>query len=354
MKNLVWILILLVVACQETEEGGPNLQPEEEGNESDSQEEFTELTTSLESPWDIENSGDTIFISEREGTIARIEEGEDLEREPVETEKNITQIGEGGLLGLKLHPGFATNQHAFGYHTYEEEGEVYNRLIKLEYKDGQWLEIEALLEKIPGNNYHNGGRVEIGPDKLIYITTGDAQNESLAQNKESLAGKILRLDFNGDIPEDNPNQNSYVYSYGHRNPQGLGWSEQGELFASEHGPSNHDEINKIEPDQNYGWPIIVGEESSEGMQEPLFQTGNDTWAPSGLLVYDDHLYVATLTGQSIRTLDQLGENPQVVTDQYGRVRDVETIDESIYFITNNTDGRGNPDSKDDRLIRYKP
>ncbi|WP_173918430.1 sorbosone dehydrogenase family protein [Halobacillus sp. Marseille-Q1614] len=348
MKKLlgVWWVTAVIAGCQSDKE--LETAPEDQEN----REEFSAVAKNLQSPWDIEAEGDRFFISERNGTIAKVE-GDQVVREPVATDKPITQIGEGGLLGLKLHPKFQENQLAFAYHTYEnEDDKIQNRLITLAYNNGEWKEQSSLLEKIPGNNFHNGGRIEIGQDGCLYVTTGDAQEESLAQDKDSLAGKILRMTLDGEVPGDNPEEGSYVYSYGHRNPQGLGWSKKGDLYASEHGPNNHDEVNKIEPGKNYGWPLIVGDETASGAETPLFETGNETWAPSGTAVHEETIYIASLRGSALRSLNLQGENAQVITSDYGRLRDVEIVGDSIYFITNNTDGRGNVDSEDDLLVRY--
>ncbi|MFG6147182.1 PQQ-dependent sugar dehydrogenase [Halobacillus sp. B23F22_1] len=357
MSRITWVMLfILLAACQAGENGGGNeTQPEEnEQDEMENDEKFYEVASNLKSPWDMEEYDGLFLISERGGTIARISSDDQVQREQVSTDKEISQIGEGGLLGLKLDPDFENNQLAFAYHTYEEAGEIKNRVIQLRYAEGEWREEKSLLENIPGNNFHNGGRIEIGPDENLYVTTGDAQNEQLAQDEESLAGKILRMDLDGNIPEGNPIDNSYIYSMGHRNPQGLDWTEDSTLFATEHGPTNHDEVNKIDPGANYGWPEIVGDESQDGYQDPLFQTGNDTWAPSGMVVYKDELYVAALNGEALMNLDTEGNETEVVTSDYGRLRDVELVNEELYFITNNTDGRGNPEGEDDKLVRFYP
>ncbi|UOR11080.1 PQQ-dependent sugar dehydrogenase [Halobacillus amylolyticus] len=349
MKILMWLMIVLIMtACQPNEESS-NQTPQEKSGDS------TEVAATLQSPWDIEANGGTIFITEREGQIVSWTEEQGVSRAEVVTEKDITQIGEGGLLGFKLDPNFNTNHQAFAYHTYEgENGQIKNRIIMLTYENSQWTETDVILEGIPGANFHNGGRIEIGPDRKLYVTTGDSLNGDLAQDKESLAGKILRLNLDGSVPEDNPFEGSYVYSYGHRNPQGLAWDEDGQLYASEHGPDNHDEVNKINPGDNYGWPDIVGEENADGVEGPIYQTGENTWAPSGIAAFNERLYIATLRGTALRTLSFEGENPSIVVDDYGRIRDVEQIGESIYFITNNTDGRGSPEEDDDRLIKLSP
>ncbi|WP_281974463.1 PQQ-dependent sugar dehydrogenase [Halobacillus litoralis] len=337
------LLVVLLVSCSE--------EPPQEKAELKG-ERFQTVESNLETPWNIEHDENVFYITERPGNIVSWSNGDDPERLPVETEKEILQNGEGGLLGFTLNP--ERKGEAIIYHTYQEEGVIKNRVVLIEKGESQWREKGVLLEGIPGAPYHNGGRIEIGPDGKLYITTGDASEENLGQKRESLAGKILRMNIDGTVPEDNPVQGSFLYSYGHRNSQGLTWNSEGDLFSSEHGPNNHDEINKIEAGKNYGWPTIVGEEKNEGMMAPLYQTGDRTWAPSGLSAFDGELYVATLRGEALRRISQQGEDPEIITDRFGRIRDVEVIEGEIYFITNNTDGRGNADEKDDRLIRFSP
>ncbi|RWZ58837.1 quinoprotein glucose dehydrogenase [Halobacillus fulvus] len=335
-------LCLFLIACSQGEE--PVAAPDS----------FETMIGELRSPWDIEHDGSTFYVTERDGTIASWTEADGLGRLPVETNQPITQEGEGGLLGFALFPDFEESNRAFAYHTYRENSSLKNRVIVIEKENQRWVEKDVLLADIPGAQFHNGGRLEIGPDEKLYVTTGDALEESLAQDVNSLAGKLLRMDMDGSIPNDNPLEGSYVYSYGHRNPQGIAWSDTGDMYASEHGPDNHDEINRIEAGENYGWPEIVGEEEREGLQTPLYETGRDTWAPSGIETFNDRLIIASLRGTALRSMALDGSSPEVVTDGYGRIRDVELIDGALYFVTNNTDGRGQPDNEDDRLIRYDP
>ncbi len=160
------------------------------------------------------------------------------------------------------------------------------------------------------------------------------------------------MNLDGSIPEDNPFEDSYVYSYGHRNPQGLTWAEDGTLYASEHGNSANDEVNHIEAGENYGWPTIEGEQEQEGMITPLFTSGADiTWAPSGIDYYDERLYVAALRGTALLEFDLETEEYSEVISDLGRVRDVLIDVENLYVITNNTDGRGNPEGADDILYK---
>src|SRR5699024_90805 len=153
----------------------------------------------------------------------------------------------------------------------------------LEHSNNQWTEKKVLLDKIPSDTYHHGGRLKIGPDNKLYATTGDATNPDLSQDTSALNGKILRLNLDGSIPDDNPYQDSYVFTYGHRNAQGMVWDDEGIMYASEHGDQANDEINRIEGKMNYGWPEIEGSDQQEGMESPLYTSGKGkTWAPAGI------------------------------------------------------------------------
>ncbi|GAB2693137.1 hypothetical protein GCM10027018_10750 [Paenibacillus thermoaerophilus] len=182
--------------------------------------------------------------------------------------------------------------------------------------------------------------------------------ESLSQDKNSLAGKILRLTVDGTAPADNPIPGSLVYSYGHRNPQGLAWDARGKLYASEHGPSGnpggHNELNAIEPGGNYGWPEIIGDARKPGMIPPVYHTGQSTLAPSGI-AFDRSggLLAAGLQGSKLIRYDVTRGTAETVLDGLGRLRDVAVIGDEAYLLTNNTDGRGNPGPEDDRLVRIR-
>jgi len=250
-----------------------------------------------------------------------------------------------------LDPDFAENQKAYAYYTYAgEDGGQFNRVVALSANGAGWSENQVLLDKIPSAAYHHGGRIELGPDGKLYITSGDGTHPETAQDVNSLNGKILRMNVDGTIPDDNPFPDSYVYSYGHRNPQGLAWMDGG-LYASEHGQSAHDEINQIKPGANYGWPVIQGNEKQAGMETPLFQSSDETWAPSGMEAYNGKLYAAALRGNAIREYDVKNNQTKAVITGFGRIRDVLVDGEYLYFVSNNLDGRGTPDESDDKLYR---
>ncbi|WP_236702382.1 MULTISPECIES: PQQ-dependent sugar dehydrogenase [Bacillaceae] len=319
--------------------------------------EETVMAENLQSPWTIVKDESRFFIPKREGTIYRIDENEEITEETVQLNEEVIQEAESGLLGMVLDPDFTSNGYAYAYHSYEGAGTaIENRIVRLEWNEAEdeWTENAVLLDGIPGAPTHNGGRLAIGPDGYLYATTGDAEEVDLAQDQESLAGSILRMELDGAIPEDNPFDGSLVYSYGHRNPQGLTWLQDGTMYSSEHGASGHDELNVIEAGNNYGWPVIEGDEEEEGMETPIIHSGQDTWAPSGITTDEDVIYTAGLRGEAVYLFnpEEPTEWTEYVSD-YGRVRDVMIEGNDLYFITNNTDGRGNPESEDDRLIHME-
>nr|WP_234982706.1 PQQ-dependent sugar dehydrogenase [Ornithinibacillus halophilus] len=314
-------------------------------------EEVEVIADQLQIPWSIEKHNDTFFLTERPGAIVKIEGG-NVDRQEVKLKKKLATAQEAGLLGFVLSPDFEKTKTAYAYYTYEDSSGQFNRIVTLTLKDDVWTEEKVLLDRIPSGSWHHGGRLKIGPDEKLYATAGDAYIEEIAQDVDSLGGKILRLNLDGSIPSDNPIAESYIYSYGHRNPQGLTWDEDGTLYSSEHGNNANEEINRIEVGKNYGWPIIEGNEEQEGMVTPIFTSGPDkTWAPSGMDMDGDKLYVAALRGTALLEFDmETGQYREVVSD-LGRLRDVFIEDEYLYFISNNTDGRGSAENKDDKLYR---
>ncbi|MFC4802404.1 PQQ-dependent sugar dehydrogenase [Neobacillus sp. GCM10023253] len=344
--SIVLVLILLLSGCSFFEK-----KEEEPGDEAIVlQPDIEVVAENLSVPWSIDKVNGTFYISERTGSIAKIE-NDKMERQRVVLRKPLAEAAEAGLLGFVLDPQFAENHQAFAYYTYSEEGQgQFNRVVVLTWNGAEWVEGRILLDRIPSAAYHHGGRIKIGPDGKLYVTTGDATVPESAQKRNSINGKILRMNLDGSVPVDNPFPNSFVYSYGHRNPQGLAWIGE-TLYASEHGQSAHDEINRIKTRANYGWPVIQGTERKARMVTPLFQSGNETWAPSGMAAHNGKLYVAALRGNAVREFDlEAGRTTAVITG-LGRIRDVYNDGEYLYFVSNNTDGRGTPDEKDDKLYR---
>ena len=348
---------------------GSTTPPEAEGVQA-----VAELVAEeLVAPWALDFTPDgRIFITEKEGNIRVFADGE-LQDAPYLVIEEVAPEGEGGLLGLAVDPNFASNGHFFVYYTYKlASGAPANRVVR--WRDtGQTAEDPTIiLDRIPGNRIHNGGRIKFGPDGKLYVTIGDADSRVLAQDISSLAGKILRLNNDGTIPADNPFPGSPVYSYGHRNPQGLAWHpETGDLFATEHGPVGHDEVNLIVGGGNYGWPEVGGDETGQGFISPVLHSGIETWAPSGAAFYDGEvmpgnwrgrLFFGALRGRRILWVDFQGPEYQFVRQQdsifvrqHGRIRDVVLgPDKHLYFITSNLDGRGRPREGDDLLLRISP
>lgn len=303
---------------------------------------YEAVATGLESPWAINKTDDEFYISERTGQVAHIDENGTMTRQEVNFSDTLSGAAEAGFLGFVLKKDFEKSQEAYGYYVYESDGDDYNKIVSLVLEDGQWLETDVLLEGIPTGNVHHGGRLELDSDGTLFATIGDASTPELAQDLGSVNGKILKLNSSNEFE---------IYSHGHRNPQGITWND-GTMFASEHGQSANDEINIIEEGNNYGWPTIEGEESEEGMESPFFTTGaDDTWAPSGIDMHDGSLYVAALRGTAIKILDPESAEVLESVEGFGRVRDVYSDGDSVYFITNNTDGRGTPIDGDDHLYK---
>ena len=337
---------------QEADERKPEENEETDtASEEPLPDELTVLAENLNAPWSIEKIENTFYITERPGAIVKIEDEEET-RQEVELSNDLATAEEAGFMGFVLAPDFKKTKQAYAYYTYTNAEGQFNKIVTLILEGNQWKEASILFDQIPSGPYHHGGRIKIGPDNKLYVTVGDALNENLPQQVDSLAGKILRMNLDGSIPEDNPFENSYVYTYGHRNVQGLAWLSDGTLYASEHGNQANDEINLIEAGKNYGWPLIEGTQEQENLISPTFTSGSDqTWAPSGMTHSENKLYVAGLRGNAVFVFDlATGEMQEKLTD-FGRIRDVYIEGDHLYFITNNTDGRGNPEEADDKLYR---
>lgn len=317
------------------------------------------IVENLDIPWEIVflPSGE-MLVTERAGKLVLIDEDKTII--PV---SGVTHRGEGGLLGLTLHPNFLENNFIYLYMTTEGSSGLTNRVERYKLSNTTLSDRKIIIENIPGASNHDGGRIAFGPDGMLYIATGDAGREDSAQDTKSLAGKILRVNDDGSVPSDNPFGNA-VYSYGHRNVQGIAWDEDGTLWATEHGrsgvQSGFDEINKIVKGKNYGWPEIEGDESQEDMVAPEVHSGtSETWAPSGMAYINDRVVFAGLRGESLYVSDistGRAEDLKIyLKGEYGRLRTVSIgRDGMIYVLTNNKDGRGSPEVGDDRIIKIDP
>jgi aldose sugar dehydrogenase len=335
--------------------------------------------TGLDTPWDLAWGPDgQIWVSERGGRISRVNPSSG-QRTTAGQVADVAESGESGLMGITFHPDFVSQPYVYAAHTYLQGGALRNRLVRLRW-DGQSLGAsEVLLSNIPASGIHDGSRLAVGPDRLLYMTTGDASNGDLGQDKSSLAGKVLRLTLTGQPAPGNP-FGTAVYSYGHRNAQGLVFHPTtGALYSTEHGPSDNDEVNVILPGRNYGWPTVhglcdddIGGErafcQANNVAEPL-ATWTPTIAPAGADLYVGNLIpqwkgsllFASLKGNALYRLT-LSTDGQRVTAQetlfkgeYGRLRDVLVApDGAVYIATSNRDGRGSPGGDDDRILRVRP
>jgi glucose/arabinose dehydrogenase len=318
------------------------------------------IVQGLQAPRSIDISKDgRIFVSEKRGSIRVVDNGT-LLTEPVGDIK-AENIGDAGLLGLTLHPNFTQNHLFYVYYTYSNSMGLFNKVLTLKESNNRIIDSKTILDGIPGDDYRDGGRIKFGPDGKLYVSTGDASIPELSQDLDSLAGKILRINEDGTIPQDNPFSNSPVYAYGFRNVQGLAWApNSGALYSSDQGGAGNDEINLISPGKNYGWPHEECNSSDENNRyTPPLLCFNPSLEPSGIafafsnkLGYQNHLIVATLKGSHLRDLDFDSGSQNTILVGYGRIIDlVESEDGSIYVLTSNTDSRGLPQQGDDKILR---
>jgi glucose/arabinose dehydrogenase len=335
------------------------------------------VAANLEVPWAIAFAPDgRIFVTERPGRVRVIEQGR-LRPEPVATIRDVESVAETGLMDLTLHPQFASNHYLYLAYAYGGSG-ARVRVVRFRETAGALAEPQIIIENIPAARYHAGTRARFGPDGKLYITTGDATERELAQRLDSLAGKTLRLNDDGGVPPDNPfvgrpNARPEIWSYGHRNAQGLAWQPGSDAqFQTEHGPSGFDgpgggdEINIVERGRNYGWPVIHHTQTREGMVAPLLEY-TPAVAPASALFYRGatfpqfrgDFFFGNLRGECLirvkldgrRVVDQ----ERLLQGWYGRIREVaEGPDGAIYFSTSNRDGRGKPAANDDRILRLVP
>ena len=327
-------------------------------------------------PWSIVfTDEDRMLVSERNGNIREINVGV-LAAQPVYQFSDVAVQGEAGLMGLAVDPNYAENGFLYACYTYQQGNTLYNRVVRLVESSPNPMEQDGIvLENIPSASNHAGCRLRFAPDGTLFITTGDALEPEKAQDADSLAGKILRINADGSIPEDNPILFSLVYSIGHRNPQGLDWDPlTGLLYATEHGPSGFDglpggdEINLILAGANYGWSLVSHEEEMEGMVSPLIVFTPAEAPASGMFYsgsvfpqYARNFFFGALRGEGVVRVEISAEDPQIIlfvekiVDSVGRVRDVaEGLDGYIYFSTSNRDGRGTEYAGDDKIYRIVP
>ncbi|MFE5772326.1 PQQ-dependent sugar dehydrogenase [Streptomyces sp. NPDC056485] len=317
-----------------------------------------EVAKDLESPWGVAPlpGGDLLVASRDKGTISRV----------AAATGTVTQIGkvpgvapggEGGLLGLALSPSYASDRMVYAYFTTESD----NRIARMRYDEqrdaGQQLGApDTVFRGIPKGLIHNGGRIAFGPDKMLYAGTGETGDTGLAQDRKSLGGKILRMTPDGQPVHGNPEADSVVYSYGHRNVQGLAWDKDKRLWAAEFGQNTWDELNLIEPGANYGWPEAEGKAGKPGLRDPVAVWKTDEASPSGIAWAQGSVWMAGLKGERLWRIPLAGAVPVAepeafLTGKYGRLRTVIALGgDRLLLVTSETDGRGSPEAGDDRIL----
>lgn len=330
----------------------------------------------LEVPWDMAFTNDArMLVAERGGTIREINNGQ-LNPQPLYVFEDVARIGgEAGLMGMAADPDYEMNRYIYACYALPEGSGLINRIVRLVDRPNAMEFERVILDNIPSARNHAGCRVRFGPDGKLYATIGDSLEPSLAQNLGSLAGKILRINPDGSQPEDNPFENSYVFSYGHRNPQGIAWHPvTGLLYSTEHGPSGFDgppggdEINLIEAGANYGWPLVSHDDLLEGTLPPLTQftpaeapASAEFYGSDVLPMFTNSFFFGALRGEGLARVLFSDEDPRAVVtlekivSDVGRVRTVVAgPDGYLYFSTSNRDGRGDPLAGDDHIYRIMP
>lgn len=333
------------------------------------------VATGLFVPWSLVfTSPSRLLVTERSGTIRLIENGQ-LQSQPLLTISSVSSQAEEGLMGLIKDPAYETNKYLYACYAHETEGKLQDRVVRLIDEGSVIREDRVILDGIPAAEFHAGCALGFGPDGKLYVTTGDATDKQIAQDLDNLGGKILRLAADGNVPDDNPFPNSLIFSYGHRNPQGIAWHPQTrDMYATEHGPSGFDgagggdEINLIEPGKNYGWPLVSHDKNESGLVAPL-KTFTPAEAPASAMFYGgsvfpqftNSLFFGALRGEGLVVAIIDATNPALIIKieklniSVGRVRAVvEGPEGFIYFTSSNRDGRGKINEGDDKVYRLVP
>lgn len=314
------------------------------------------VATNLEKPRSMTSFEDRIFLTEKIGRI-RVVENNTLLPQPLATLRTAN-VFDGGLLGITIHPDFATNHFLYVYYTYVEEGNLWNKILKITESQNRLEDAQTIFDKIPGSRYSNGGVLKFGPDGKLYVGTGSVSDDlHLSQDMDSLAGKILRINDDGTIPSDNPFSNSPVYALGFRNPQGLTWDDKGNLIVSDMGPTKSDEIDIVQAGDNFGWP----EQECHGQfkdsiicYDPAIEPGGIVFYSGNKLPFNGKLIIASMRASNLFEvdLDKGLASQKSILSGLGRIRDVhQDAFGNLYVLTSNTDGKGFPDDQDDKLVR---
>ncbi|MEV7675968.1 PQQ-dependent sugar dehydrogenase [Streptomyces sp. NPDC088752] len=312
------------------------------------------LTEGLKSPWGLAElpGGDLLVSSRDERTITRID-GRTGAKTPLGEVPGVVPGGEGGLLGLAFRDG-----RVYAYLTAASD----NRIVRMAYGGGAGDRLgppEPVLTGIPKGFTHNGGRIAFGPDGMLYAGTGETGRTGLAQDRKSLGGKVLRMTPEGRPAPGNPFPDSVVYSYGHRNVQGLAWDADGRLWAAEFGQNTWDELNLIAAGRNYGWPEAEGRAGREGFTDPVAQWPTSEASPSGIAYAKGAIWMAGLRGERLWRVplsgaERSGDPEAFLRGDHGRLRTVlATGGDRLWLVTSETDTRGTPGPGDDRILRLR-
>ncbi len=361
MKRIILLIILIVIGFIGFLYYSPFSKdlPKEKMSETVASENDIEIyAENLEVPWEVAFlPNKDMVVTLRKGEVLVFRNKEIVNRFNF---PSVNAQGEGGLLGIAVHPKFEENNFIYFYYTQKIENTYKNTIARYKYQNQMFSYDKNILEDIRGNIFHNAGKIEFGPDGFLYVSAGDALDEPSAQDKNQISGKILRIDDNGNVPADNPFGNT-IYSYGHRNPQGLTWDSEGNLWSTEHGQSGiasgQDELNKIVKGGNYGWPNVRGSQTGEGFISPEIQSGNNlVWAPGDNEYFEGNIFFTGLRGEGIYKYNLKDKTLTKYLDkQFGRLRALTLGPDGFFYITtSNRDGRGSAKTGDDKIIKINP
>jgi len=347
------LVVVGLVSCSSADESGADESGADDQTSATTPTVEATVAEGLTSPWGIAFlPDDTALVSERDTAMIKAIDPAGRVR-TVGTVPGVNPSSEGGLLGLAVAPGQRARAWIYAYYSSADD----NRVVRMSYDGDRLGDPQPVLDGIPMSDFHNGGRVAFGPDGMLYVTTGDATERGNATDPDSLGGKILRVTPEGEPAPGNPTAGSPVWTSGHRNVQGIAWDDEDRLWASEFGQDTWDELNVIEPGNDYGWPDVEGRADKQGVVDPQVQWSPEDASPSGVAFADGAVWMAGLRGARLWRIEVnggtvVGQPEAFLTEEYGRLRTVVAApDGSLWVSTSNTDGRGDPRDGDDKILR---